>query len=408
MQYDRAFWDWIASHRDDDPARLRLGRKADAPAWFDDAVTQIENERRSRAKFALPGYEHLIPRLMPVTVSVEQASSTRVALLHSTLSRQDGKAPDSVLDMTCGLGLDASFIAAGESVHLTAIELDPRIAAVAAYNFRDRPNIEVINGDSIEYLENTDRHFDLIFIDPARRGTDGGRVYNLHDCQPDVTALMPLMLKKARRVMVKMSPMLDVTQTLRDLPGTRQLWVVGERGECRELLAIVEPGECTEPTVNVWSDGITFSFTQVMEADAEAVTAMPATGRYLLEPSAALMKAAPFKLLCRRFDAAMLHPNTHLYVTAQCPDCFPGKTWRITEVLPYSSGNIKRIARQHLDADIAVRNFPIRAEALRARLGIKKSGDTRIMGVTAIDGRQYLLFLLEEPGHIAPIVPLLD
>ena len=134
-------------------------------------------------------------------------------------------------------------------------------------------------------------------------------------------------------------------------------------------------------------------FSPADEASATASTAMPAKGQILLEPSPALMKAAPFKLICERYDAAMIHPNTHLYTTAVAPADFPGKAYRIDEVLPYSSGNITRIARSKLNADVAVRNFPISADALRSRLGIKKSGDTRIAGITACDGNQYLLFL---------------
>lgn len=391
--YDNNFWKWVEDHRDNDPMRLRLGKKPTDPAWIDDAIAQIENERRARLKFGNTDTHELTPRLMPIGLSVEQATSARIAMLHYDISGLNADKPARVLDMTCGLGIDASFLARNTNTRLTAIDLNEKIAEVAAYNFATRPNIEVLNCDSIRYLEQSDEHFDIIFIDPARRDDSGGRVYNLHDCSPDVTRLLPLMLEKSTRVMIKMSPMLDVSQTLRDLPGTKDLYVVDERGECRELLAVIDSTSCDTTVITAWSDGRKFSFRPGDEASASTTTAMPAKGQILLEPSPALMKAAPFKLICERYDSSMIHPNTHLYTSATLPTGFPGKAYKIDEVLPYASANIKRIVRSKLNADVAVRNFPISADALRSRLGIKKSGETRIAGITACDGNQYLLFL---------------
>lgn len=391
--YDNEFWNWVGKHRSQDTARLRLARKPDSPEWIEDAISQIENERRARSKFGTTDATRLIPKLMPIGISVEQASSARVARLHYDLSGLKPGVPARVLDMTCGLGVDASFLASDSATKLTALDLDAKIAAVAKANFKSRPNIEIIHGDSVEYLRESNETFDLIFIDPARRDSTGGRVYNLHDCTPDVTTLLPLMLSHARRVMIKMSPMLDVTQTLRDLRHVRNLCVVDERGECRELLAIIDRDTTAEPVITAWSDGISFSFTPSDETNATAVTAIPAPGNCLLEPSPALMKAAPFRLLCSRFNAAMIHPNTHLYLSAHRPGSFPGRINTISEILPFSSSNIRHIARRHLSADVAVRNFPVTADVLRSRLGIRKSGATRIMGITACDGNRYLLFL---------------
>lgn len=389
--YNNLFWAWVEQHRDSDTTRLRLGKKNGAPEWIDDAIAQVENERRSRSKFR-NDKTGLVPRLMPLGISVEQATSARIAELHYNISGIYAGKQARVLDMTCGLGVDASFLARDTTTRLTALDLDSKIAAIATYNFMERPNIEVINGDSVEWLKNTEERFDLIFIDPARRNDSGGRVYNLHDCVPDVTSLLPLMLAKSSLVMVKMSPMLDLTQTLRDLPGTRELWVVAERNECRELLAVIDGKNIPDPAITIWNDGATFTFSMGEEATAQGECTLPGVGSYLLEPSPATMKAAPFKLLCQRFNASMIHPNTHLYTSTEQPLGFPGRIYRINEIIPYTSGNIRHIARKKLEAEVATRNFPISAEALRSRLGIKKNGDTRITGITAIDGKPYLIF----------------
>ncbi len=392
-EYNDDFWKWVADHRKIDTHKLRLNHRTDEP-WIDDAIAQIENERRAKNKFGTIVESHLLPTLFPIELSIEQSTTPRIAMLHRQIANIPPGTQFRILEMTCGLGVDASFLASDPSTRLTAIELNQKIATVAQYNFKDRENIEVINGDSIDYLKNSTDHFNLIFIDPARRDNSGGRVYNLHDCTPDVTQLLPLMMSKSDAIMIKMSPMLDVTQTLRDLPATNELYIVGERGECRELLALVNSQKSASiPLITIWSDGVTFSFTQQEEAESEATIAMPRTSDYLLEPSAAMMKAAPFKLICQRYGAKMIHPNTHVYTIGHCPDDFPGKTYLIDEILPYSSSNIKRIKKMKLNCEVAVRNFTIGAEELRNRLGINKSGEKRILGITAADNKPYMLFL---------------
>ncbi|MCM1448952.1 MAG: class I SAM-dependent methyltransferase [Clostridiales bacterium] len=395
--YNDEFWDWVEAHLNDDPTKLRLSKKNKLP-WLDDAISHIENRQRSKTKFSSedPLDQKLIPRLMPIALSTEQATSVSVAKLHRSIAHLPSQA--KVLDMTCGLGVDASFLASMPDTRLTAFDLDPKIAAVAQWNFRERSNITVSAGDSVQFLSDTDRHYDLIFIDPARRNSTGGRVYNLHDCAPDVTVLLPLMKSKASRIMIKMSPMLDITQSLRDLPGTSQLWIVEERNECREILAVIDSAKTdnhieTSIMVHCSATGEPFTFSLREENESTARMAMPHDGDYLLEPSPAIMKAAPFKLLCSRYDISMIHSNTHLYTATEPKNGFPGKSYMIEKVMPYSSAVLKKLSRLKLEANVAVRNFPISAEALKTRLGIKKSGDTRIMGITACDGKQYLLQL---------------
>ncbi|MBD5366286.1 MAG: hypothetical protein HDR82_04630 [Bacteroides sp.] len=392
-EYNDEFWKWVSDHRKIDPYKLRLNYRADTP-WINDAIAQIENERRAKNKFGNVAESHLLPTLYPIGLSIEQSTTPRIAMLHRQLAHITPGSPFRILEMTCGLGIDASFLASDAATKLTAIELNSQIASVAEYNFKARENINIINGNSIDYLTNSNEHFNLIFIDPARRDDSGGRVYNLHDCTPDVTQLLPLMASKSDVIMIKMSPMLDVTQTLRDLPQTTELYVVGERGECRELLAIIDTHrQVATPIITVWSDGSTFSFTQPEEAEAEASVSMPRQGEFLLEPSAAMMKAAPFKLISQRYKASMIHPNTHVYTADYRPEDFAGKVYQIDEMLPYSSSNIKRIKKMKLNCDVAVRNFNIGADELRSRLGINKSGEKRLLGITAADSKPYILFL---------------
>lgn len=387
------FWNWIQSHINDDIHRLRLNARDNAP-WAPEAINHIESTRRVGRKFIV-GDTDLTPRLMSVPLSVEQATSASVAMLHRVIVGDNLLSPGAtVLDMTCGLGIDALAMSLSPGVNVTAIEMNPDVAAVAAFNFACRPNVEIIQGDSISWLRDNDRHFSLIFIDPARRDASGGRVYNLHDCTPDVTTILPLLRSRAKTVMIKLSPMLDITQTINDLPGITQVHIIDDAGECRELLAVVAgddqpvPGS---PTITAWHQGHPFTFTRDEENSAVATTGLPRQGQYLFEPSPAMMKAAPFRLIASRYNLSKLHPNTHLYVgDSPIPD-FPGRTSFIDTVHPYSSSALKQLKRRHLQADVACRNFTITPDQLAKRLSITRSGVTRLVGVTAADSNPYIL-----------------
>lgn len=381
--FDEEFNEWIASHRNDDVAKLRL-KYAGSDETVKEAISQIEYTRKAGDKFGG------MKLWFPTSLSVEQATSVDVARFHASFIKPRSK----VLDMTMGLGVDAATIATTDDARVTAVERDARLCEFAAVNYRDIPNLTVINADSVEWLRGCGDSFDYIFIDPARRDVAGKRVYNIHDCTPDVAELLPLLFQHAPCVLVKLSPMLDISATIKDLQHVSAIYVVEERGEVRELLAYLEKDTVSDSdnTDIVVVDGDSrFAFTRAQEAAAVEMYAEPAAGGYLYEPSAAVMKAAPFKLLCERYNIGALHPNTHLYVSENEIAGFPGKCYRIEAVIPYASKYIKRFSRDYPSASVSVRNFPITAAALRAKLKVKDSATPKVYGVTIKGGNQVLI-----------------
>lgn len=387
----------------DNVTALRL-RHASASPEIKEAVSQIEYRQKAADKFMKcrqPGGGaetvdcSFAPQWFPTALSVEQASSATVACFHAAVV-----APlRSLLDMTMGLGVDAAAIATLDGAEVTAIERDSRLCLFAGENYRDIANMKIINADSVEWLRSTDRMFDWIFIDPARRDDIGRRVYNIHDCTPDVAEILQLMLTHARDVLVKLSPMLDISATIADLRHVRKVYIVEERGDVRELLAHISrdvESDSDSTEIEAVSVDWKFSFTRAQEAAAAERYAEPAAGEYLYEPSPAIMKAAPFKLLCERFDVGALHPNTHLYVSPRKIDGFPGKRYRIEAVIPYGSKYIKRFAKEYPAASVSVRNFPCTAAALRAKLKVKESDTVKVAGVTLKGGCQMLLVMRKE------------
>lgn len=376
------FWKFVEKHRNDDPARLRLKYHGSNECWIEDAITHIECMRKCGNKFG-----EAQPELMLSTLSVEQATSERVAQLHGEIACRLIGNPHNILDMTCGLGIDLHALSGTFQCHSTGIEINPNLANAATYNFRNNPLVDIVNADSVKWLESLsdDTKFDLIFIDPARRGDVGQRLFNIHHCQPDVAEMLPLLADKCRYAMVKLSPMLDVTQTLRDLPPITELHIVDDNGECRELLAVLDftsESRETEPLITVHSEDRTLSFTPAEERQQHEQYGNALAGMWLFEPSPACMKARPFATLCQCHGLRKLHPNTNLFVNDTTVYDLPGKWYEIEEVADFASSVIKTIGKRIPKADIAARNFPFKAEELQRRLKIKSGGQHRIIGAT--------------------------
>ncbi|MCM1504264.1 MAG: RsmD family RNA methyltransferase [Muribaculum sp.] len=390
MEYGDDFWTWVHAHVNEDPLSLRLRWSGKFP-WIDDAIMQIECRRKTAKK--LPE-ELKFPRfLFPTLLSAEQSTSDTLADFHASLLPEGIK----VLDMTSGLGIDAIHLARG-GISVTAVDIDERVAEALSHNVKVlglSDKVTALWADSTDYIRQTSDRFDAVFIDPARRGDNGQRLFSLSDCHPNVVSRLPHILNLAPLLIVKASPMLDLTQTARDLPGITALYVVGTNTECRELVAVVmranDSGKV--PVIHIWTPSYQFSFTVEEEKESEPTYADPISGDFLYEPSEVTMKAAPWRTLSARFDIGMLHPNSHLYCSDKKVDGFPGDCWHIDRIIPFSSSEIKRFARQYPKINVAVRNFGWTADKLRDKLRVKDGGDFRLMATTLLDGTKVMMVL---------------
>lgn len=388
MNYGDEYWEWVTQHAGEDPVQLRL-RYAGKFPWIADAINQVECRRRTAKK--LPAELACPSFYFPTLLSAEQCTGDILADMHASLIPVGSR----VLDMTCGLGIDVLH-AAVSARHVTGIDIIPEVAEALTHNSAvlGRENVTAVCADCCEYLQaNQDKKWDVIFIDPARRGESGQRIFRLADCHPDVTAMLPAMLSAASRIIVKASPMLDVTQTLRDLPGCSALYATGSATECKELIAVIDRDFAGEATLCSWTPARQFSFTMEQEAAASVTIGLPVAGGYLYEPNPTTMKMAPFKLLSQHFCLDKLSNNTHLYCSANTVDGFPGERMYIEKVLPYSSGNIKRLARDYPVISVGVRNFGVAADVLRKKLKVKDGGDRRLIATTTASGDKIMLIL---------------
>lgn len=368
---------------------------------------QLAQQRLVKDK--LPSWQ-LVLAYIPSSLALEQCSSQQAAEYKQRFVRPE----DRLLDMTGGLGVDFSALAAVAHAGVY-VEQQPQLVAAARYNLPrllpDRP-VTIYEGHSTELLDELlERHQPtLIYLDPARReqGDRQRRVYALEDCEPDLLSLLPRIREHYSalglplpRLLVKVSPMLDLKHTLRSVPEVQELHVVAVQSEVKELLLSIDlaaPSPSSYQDVPLVISLLGGGMEQSLRferafAEEEALTAHYAAelGRWLYLPHAALMKAGLYKSLAARYGLEPLHVSSHLYTSDEaCPD-FPGRCYEVDEVLPFSSSLLRRLAKERLAAQIICRNFPLSADELRRRLKASEHDTVALLGTTLSSGEAVLI-----------------
>ena len=351
-----------------------------------EAVTQIEGWQAAKEK--LPTWAETDGIIYPPRISMEQCSSEPTALYKAAIAKGDRLA-----DLTGGFGIDCSYMSRGFR-EATYIERNSILCNIAKENFTllGLGNINIINGNSEDILPTLPKQ-DWIFIDPARRAFDGRKVVALSDCEPDVTALENLLLEKAAKVMVKCSPMLDITAAIRQLSSIEAVHIIAVNNECKELLFILgkDNGENTQiECVNIQKgSSCSFAFTLDEEANS-TVTYSNSVGRYLYEPNAAIQKGGCHRALSQKLQIDKLHPNSQIYTADRLIENFPGRIFEVARVFGFSKADIKQLQALK-KANITVRNFPESVQTLRKKLKLNDGGENYLFATTLSGERKILV-----------------
>ena len=373
--------EFIAANRDKEPSALALQTRRYPSVDMREAVTQIEGWQTARYK--LPTWAETEGIIYPPRISMEQCSSETTALYKAAIAKGNRLA-----DLTGGFGIDCSYMSRGFQ-EVAYIERNALLCDIAKENFAllGLGHINIINGNSEDILPTLSK-LDWIFIDPARRAFDGRKVAALCDCEPDVTVLEEALLEKADKVMVKCSPMLDITAATRELRNIEAVHIIAVNNECKELLFILGKEKCEETPIKCVNirkeEQETFTFTATEEANA-TVTYSDTIGKYLYEPNAAIQKGGCFRTLSQRLQISKLHPNSQLYTADRLIEDFPGRIFEAERVFGFSKTDIKQL--QNLKkANITVRNFPESVQMLRKKLKLAEGGDEYLFATTLNNG----------------------
>ena len=346
-------------------------------------VGQIEAKKRAESK--LPTWFKTPNIYYPNKLNIEQSSSEITA--HYKTKLISGL---SIIDLSGGFGVD-SYYFSKKFKEVTHCEINECLSSIADHNFKmlGTENIISISDDGIIYLKNTGKQFDWIYADPSRRNEIKGKVFMLKDCDPNIPDNLETLLQYGYHILIKASPMLDISKALTELRFTKEVHVLAVQNEVKELLFVLKKNyqkEIRIKAVNIQKE-IIDSFESIYKNDHEASYSLPQT--YLYEPNSAIMKTGLFNEVSHQLKLSKLHINSHLYTSRELIN-FPGRRFKISKILPYSPKEIKKHFPL-LKANVTVRNFPENVAQIRKKTKLKDGGSEYLFFTTDINNRHIVL-----------------
>jgi hypothetical protein len=376
--------EYILKNNDADIMSVLLKKPLFEEVSNKELVEQIIARNKCRTK--LPTWHKTPTIYYPNKLSLEQTSSEITARYKAEIA--NGK---SLVDLTGGFGVDSYFFSSKfESV--THCEIDGRLSEIASYNFKilGKNNISCLAMDGMAFLEASETQFDWIYVDPSRRHDHKGKVFRLGDCAPNVPEHLDLLFRKTKNLLIKTSPLLDLTAGIDALQYVREIHVVAVDNEVKELLWVLEK-EFTDDieikTINFKkSRREFFGFMRSEEANAVPPYAMPLA--YLYEPNAAIMKSGAFKSIATCYNLAKLHEHTHLYTANEWID-FPGRRFIIEGIFSFKGDDFRQLGIRK--ANITTRNFKDSVAEIRKKFKILEGGDTYLFLCVTMEGKPTIL-----------------
>lgn len=351
------------------------------------ALQQIEARQLLRRK--VPSWAGNAGLLFAGRLSLEQCSSELTARWKASLL-----AGETMVDLTGGLGIDSYFISQnfGQAHY---VEQDATLCECARHNFNVlKANILTHNCTAEQFVASMPV-CDAVFIDPARRDSSGRKTVSIADCTPDMARLQDSIFEKTSKILVKLSPMLDISKALGELRHVTAVHVVSVENECKELLFMLDRSFAGQPSivcVNLVHDGEPRIFES--EAGEEQTCVAPVAQtieRYLYEPDASIMKAGLFKTVACRFELKKLHANSHLYTSDHLVGNFNGRVFEVESSAVFGRGVRNRLLGDVVRANITARNFIMSADELRHKLKLDDGGDCYLFATTLSPDRKVLI-----------------
>lgn len=367
-----------------DVSKLLLKGTAFDAVETKDIIEQIEAKKRSEKK--LPTWFNTTNIYYPNKLNIEQTSSEITANYKSNLIKGE-----SIIDVTGGFGVDCFYF----SKHFKSVvhcEINDQLSEIVNHNYTQlhARNISTQNVNGITYLKTSKKTFDWIFIDPSRRHDSKGKVFFLNDCLPNIPEHLDLLFGHSKNILIKTSPLLDISVGINELRHVKTIHVVAVNNEVKELLWILERGysdTISIETVNIKKNkNAHFSFLLEEEKHAPSNYHKPLT--YLYEPNAAILKSGGFHSISHQLKLFKLHQHSHLYTSQQLVD-FPGRCFKIEKLLSFNKKALKKEAIKK--ANITTRNFPETVQQIRKKFSIKDGGNLYLFFTTDIDGNKIVI-----------------
>lgn len=343
---------------------------------------------RQKAKLKLPSWFTQENIILPPPLSVEQASSEITAHYKAKVfAATFGN--EHCIDLTGGMGLD-SWALSKLMKSVIYIEQSKNLAQIALYNFDilGQKNIEVINENSEVFIKSSTHAKTNYYIDPHRRDSEKNKVFKIEDCEPNLLIIKDIL----KNYMVKFSPMLDIKLALEQLQTITEVHVVSVENEVKELL-FISKNELSETKIictNFLSNksSQTFEFDYKTEENINITYSLP--NNYIYEPNASIMKAGAFKSIADQLNISKIAPNSHLYTSESLVNNFPGRSFSCEAVCKFDKREILSKLPTN-KANISTRNFPMKPEEIKKKLGLHDGGEYYLFATESIEKQKNVL-----------------
>lgn len=344
---------------------------------------QIRGRRKAKEK--LPTLYKTAGIVYPKGLNLEQSSSEATAQLKTEIISKLKGNKNSCADLTGGFGIDSLFFSKlFKRVDYVEPNVDLHQIVRHNHNRLGANKIDYFETTAEQFLEESTNSYDLIFIDPSRRDKGNKKIFRFSECLPDVTQLTNQIFSKTNYLLIKASPLIDITQGLSELKNVAAVYVISVYNECKEVLFLCSTLNKNEPilhAINIEAKGSQdFSFTYSQEQNGIVPFSEPLS--YVYEPNASILKAGAFKLIALKFGLFKIHPNTHLYTGNELTLDFPG---RIFKSLASEKPNAKMMKSYFPEGktNVIARNYPLNPEALRKKMKLKDGGSTYLLAFSS-------------------------
>jgi hypothetical protein len=337
-------------------------------------ANQIVAKQKSEQK--LPTWFSTENIYYPPKISIEQTSSEITAAYKVKLV-----SGTSIIDITGGFGIDCYYFSK-QFKQVTHCEISVELSTIVKHNYQQLniKNIETFSGDGIDFLKNTKQIYDCIYIDPSRRNEVKGKVFLLNECLPNVPENIDFLFTKTNQILVKNSPILDISSAISELKFVKEIHVIAVKNEVKEVLFLLEKNY--EKDVQIKTTNLLNEDSQKFEFNfqEEATSNYHQPLSYLYEPNAAILKSGGFHQISKQLNLFKIHQHSHLYTSKKLIN-FPGRCFKIIEVFNYDKKKIKTLLSEN-KANITIRNFPKTVAQIRKETNLKDGGNNYLFFTT--------------------------
>ncbi|MEQ9468805.1 MAG: hypothetical protein RLN88_15455 [Ekhidna sp.] len=382
---------FIKENQNADPSQLILN----PPSGFKEHIKEISSQilARQKAKGKLDSWSGNFDLIMPPPLSIEQASSEATCAYKQQLV--SGK---TLIDLTGGMGVDCLALSQSFN-HTIYVEQQKNLCDLFAQNSNVLGReIDIVHNSAEAFLN--DYHGELeetfIYLDPARRDDHKNKVFRIEDCSPDVAELLPKLAEKASKVLIKFSPILDITSIVEAISQTSEVHIVSVKNDCKEILVYIDFSVVKNPSircVNLESNQPDYRFD--FESEKKQVSSYSNPKTYIYEPNSSVMKAGAFKKVGVEFGLEKLEENTHLYTSDDAISSFPGRTFRVV------SADVKKEISKYAPGgkiNVITRNYPLSAPELKKKWKLKDGGDYFLIAFRNLHSKPQMV-IAERVGH---------